>query len=168
MITMSERLVRVKVQGGRASQAPPLGPTLAQLGLNVAEVVSKINELTKAFEGLEVGVDIYVNTSTKDYRIEVKLPTTTSLLLKYAGASGPSGDPRNKKVGNISFEDVVKIVLMKKPDLNAKTLRAAVKSVVSTASTIGLTVDGKEPKQVLKEINEGLYDEVLKKYEGMW
>ncbi len=165
---MSERLVRVKVQGGKASQAPPLGPTLNQLGLNVSEVVSKINELTKGFEGMEVNVNIYVNPQTKEYRIEVKSPTTTSLLLKFAGVQQPSGDPAHKKVGDISFDKIVEVSILKKNDLTAKTLKSAVKSIISTAGSIGLTINGKDFKQVLKEVDEGLYDEILKKYESKW
>jgi large subunit ribosomal protein L11 len=165
---MSERLVRVRVEGGKASQAPPLGPTLKQFGLDVNEVVSKINELTKDFEGLEVRVDIYVNPATKEYRVEVKSPTTTSLLLKFAGVQQPSGDPAHKKVGNISFEKVVEVAILKRNELNAKTLKSAVKSVISTAGSIGLTIDNKEFKQVLKEVDEGLYDEILQKYESRW
>lgn len=163
---MSEKLIRVKVQGGKASQAPPLGPTLNQLGLNVGEVISKINELTKDFEGMEVNVDIHVNPATKAYRIEVKSPTTSSLLLKFAGVQQPSGDPAHRKVGNISFEDIIKISLLKKNELTAKTLKSAVKSIISTAGSIGLTIDGKDFKQVLEEVNKGLYDEILKKYES--
>ncbi len=165
---MSERLVRVKVQGGKATQAPPLGPTLNQLGLNVAEVVGKINELTKSLEGMEVNVDIYVNPLTKEYRVEVRSPTTSSLLLKFAGVQQPSGDPAHKKVGDISFDKVVEVSILKKHELTAKTLKSAVKSVVSTAGSIGLTIDGKDFKQVLKEVDEGLYDEILKKYESRW
>ncbi|MCS7108192.1 MAG: 50S ribosomal protein L11 [Sulfolobales archaeon] len=165
---MSEKLVRVKVQGGKASQAPPLGPTLNQLGINAVEVINKINELTKGFEGMEINVDIYVNSVTKDYRIEVKSPTTTSLLLKFAGVQQPSGDPAHKKVGDISFDKVVEVSILKKSDLTAKSLKSAVRSVISTAGSIGLTIDGKDFKQVLKEVDEGLYDEVLKKYEGKW
>lgn len=165
---MSEKLIRVKVQGGKASQAPPLGPTLNQLGVNVGEVVSKINELTKDFEGMEVNVDIYVNPVTKNYRIEIKSPTTTSLLLKFAGAQQPSGDPSHKKVGDISFDKVVEVSILKRYELTAKSLKSAVKSVISTAGSIGLTIGGKDFKQVLKEVNEGLYDEILKKYESKW
>ncbi len=165
---MSEKLVRVKVQGGKASQAPPLGPTLSQLGLNVSEVVSKINELTKGFDGMEVNVNIYVNPVTRNYRIEVKTPTTSSLLLKFAGVQQPSGDPAHKKVGDIGFENVIRISILKKSELTAKTLKSAVKSVISTAGSIGLTIDGKDFKQVLEEVNKGLYDEILKKYESEW
>ena len=165
---MPVKMVKVRVQGGKATPAPPLGPTLSQYGLDVAEVVDKINEMTKGFEGLEVTVVIHVDTETKKYDIEVKSPSTTSLLLKFAGASKPSGDPAHNKVGDISLEDVIKVALLKKEDLTAKSLKGAVKSILSTAATIGLTVDGKEPKQVLSEVKEGMHDSLLLKYEEEW
>ena len=165
---MPWRIVRVRVKGGEASSAPPLGPAINQYGLDVAEVVRKINEATKDYKGLEVTVEVLVNPDTKEYKIRVKSPTTTSLLLKFAGASEPSGDPAHKKVGDIKFEDVIKVALLKRKDLNAKSLKAAVKTILSSAATIGLTVEGKEPKQVVKEVTEGKYDSILFKYEEEW
>jgi len=165
---MGVRLVRVRVPGGKATPEPPLGPALQQFGLNVEEVVNKLNELTKHFEGMEVTVDIYVDPETKEYFIEVKSPPTSELLIKAAGASKPSGDPEHQKVGDVSLEDVVKIALMKKKQLTAKTLKAAVKTILSTAQTVGVTVNGKEPRDVLKEVEQGLHDELLLKYEEEW
>lgn len=165
---MAWKTVRLRVKGGEASPAPPLGPSLTKYGLNVSEVVDRINKETEKFKGMEITVDIYINTETKDYRIEVRSPSTTSLLLKAAGADRPSGDPANSKVGNITLEDVIKVAIMKKNDLTAKTLKKAVKTVLSTAATIGLTVDGKEPLEVVKEVEEGQHDDLLIKYEDEW
>ena len=161
-------MIRAKVQGGKATPSPPLGPAISQYGLDVNEVINKINELTKKFEGLEVTVNIYVNTETKEYKIEVKSPTTTSLLLKFAGASSPSGDPAHQKLGDVSLEDIIRIAIMKKNDLTAKSLKAAVKTILSSAATIGVTVNGKEPKDVVREIEKGLHDDLLLKYEDEW
>ena len=165
---MPWRMIRAKVQGGKAAPTPPLGPAISQYGLDVNEVINKINELTKKFEGLEVTVNIYVNTETKEYKIEVKSPTTTSLLLKFAGASSPSGDPAHQKVGDVSLKDIIRIAIMKKNDLTAKSLKAAVKTILSSAATIGVTVNGKEPKDIVREIEKGLHDDLLLKYEDEW
>jgi len=162
------KVIKAQIEGGKASTAPPLGPSLAEVGLNPSEVVEKINEMTKPYEGLTIDVKIYVDLDAKKYRIELGLPTTTSLLLKFAGASEPSGDPMHKKVGNIKLEDVIKIAIMKKPQLTAKSLKAAVKTILGTARAIGLTVEGKDPKQVIKEIEAGVYEELFKKYENQW
>ncbi|RLG80673.1 MAG: 50S ribosomal protein L11 [Thermoprotei archaeon] len=165
---MPWKIVRVRVPGGKASPSPPLGPTISQYGLDVGDVVNKINELTRDYDGLEVTVEIYVDPVTKEYRIDVRSPTTTSLLLRLAGASAPSGDPANKKVGDLKLEDVIKVAILKKNDLNAKSLKAAVKTILSSAATIGLTVNGKEPREVIKDISSGIFDNVLLKYEDEW
>lgn len=165
---MGVKLVRVRVPGGKATPEPPLGPAIQQFGLSVEEVVDKLNELTKHFNGMEVTVDIYVDPDTKEYFIEVRAPPTSELLIKAAGASKPSGDPEHQKVGDVPLEEVIRIALIKKKQLTAKTLKAAVKTILSTAQTVGVTVNGKEPRDVLKELEQGVYDEVLLKYEEEW
>jgi len=162
---MAWKTLKVKIVGGEATSKPPLGPSLAQYGLPINKVISEINELTKSLKGLEVTVNIYIDTERRNYRLEVKSPTTSSLLLKAAGASKPSGDPAHNKVGDLSLEDIIRVVLMKRHELTAKTLKAAVKTVLSTAATIGLTVNGKEPREVIDEVINGLHDELLLKYE---
>jgi len=162
------RVVRLQVEGGKATPAPPLGPTLQQLGLDVARVVDEINTATKIYEGLEVRVDVVIDLDSKEYNIKVKLPTTTSLLLRAAGAEKLSGDPGHNKVGDLDIEKIIEIAILKKPELNAKSLRAAVKTILGTAKSIGITVSGKDPRDVQKEIDKGLYDETLRKYEDRW
>ncbi|MFZ8824185.1 MAG: 50S ribosomal protein L11 [Desulfurococcales archaeon] len=162
------RVVRVQVEGGKASPAPPLGPTLQQLGLDPAKVVDDINRATKNYQGLQVRVDVIVDLDTMKYDLRVKFPTTTSLLLSAAGAKSPSGDPAHKKVGDISLEKAIEIAILKKPELNAKSLKAAVKTILGTARSIGITVNGKDPREVQAEIDRGLHDEIILKYEDKW
>ncbi len=163
-----EKVVTVQVEGGKARPGPPLGPMLSQLGLNVKQVIDEINEKTKQFEGMTIPVKIIVDTKTKKYTIEVGIPTTTALLLKAVGAKEPSGDPMHQKIGDLPFEEIVKITLQKKPQLLAKTLKAGVKTILGSARSIGITVDGKDAKQVTREVDEGLYDAILTKYEPEW
>ncbi|RLG88653.1 MAG: 50S ribosomal protein L11 [Thermoprotei archaeon] len=163
-----EKVVRVQIEAGKATTSPPLGPALADLGLNVSEVIQKINEITKPLEGHIVTVKIVVDLATKEYKIDVKLPTTTSLLLKAVGADRPTGNPAQQKLGNVSLEKIIEIALLKKKELTAKSLKGAVKTILGSAHTLGILVDGKEPKQLIKEIDEGLYNDVLLKYEEKW
>jgi len=95
-------------------------------------------------------------------------PTVTELLLKAVGASEPSGDPVNKKIGDLPFERIVEIAIEKKPDLLAKSLKAAVKTILGSARSIGITVNGKDPKIVSKEVDQGVYDDILARYEDKW
>jgi len=161
------KVVNLKIKGGEASEKQ-LGPTISQLGLDVKEVVEEINRKTKKFEGMEVKIKLIVDEETKEYEIEIKPPTTTELLLKAVGASKPSGDPMLQRIGDLPFEKIVEIAIMKKPDLLAKSLKAAVKTILGSARSIGITVDGRDPKQVVREVEEGLYDAVLAKYEEEW
>lgn len=162
------RVINVKVKGGEASPAPPLSDSLKKVGLDVNKVVEEINKVTARYKGFEVQVKIIVDEDTKEYEIEVKPPTTTELLLKAVGAKEPSGDPMHQKIGDLPFEKIVEIAVMKKPGLTAKTLKAAVKTILGSARSIGITVDGKDPKQVTREVEEGVYDAVLSKYEEEW
>lgn len=161
-------MIRALVEGGKASPAPPLGPALQQLGIDPAAVVDEINRATKIYEGLQVRVDVIVDLDTMGYDIRIKLPTTSSLLLGAARAEAPSGDPAHKKIGNLPLEKAVEIAVLKKPELNAKSLKAAVKTILGTARSIGLTVEGKDPRDVQTEIDRGVYDDLISKYEERW
>ncbi|AHC51697.1 50S ribosomal protein L11 [Sulfolobus acidocaldarius SUSAZ] len=165
---MPTKTIKIMVEGGSAKPGPPLGPTLSQLGLNVQEVVKKINDVTAQFKGMSVPVTIEIDSSTKKYDIKVGVPTTTSLLLKAINAQEPSGDPAHKKIGNLNLEQIADIAIKKKPQLSAKTLTAAIKSLLGTARSIGITVEGKDPKDVIKEIDQGKYNDLLTNYEQKW
>ena len=103
-------------------------------------------------------------------------PSTTQLLLKALGRSMKdlekvSSEPMSQRMGRLGdlpFEKIVEIAIEKKPDLLAKSLKAAVKTILGSARSLGITVDGKDPKQVTREVEEGLYDAVLAKYEKKW
>ncbi len=162
------KVVKVQVEGGKASPAPPLGPALTDAGLNVNEVIEKINKMTGEYKGYILTVKIIVDLDSKSYNIELELPTVTSLLLSAAKVSEPSGDPMHKKIGNIGMEDVARIAILKKPELNTKSLKAAIKMILSSARTIGLTVENRDPKDVIKDVDRGVYDEIIRKYEESW
>lgn len=163
-----EKVMTIQIEGGAAKPGPPLGPTLSSLGLNVKKVIDEINEKTKDFKGMTIPVKITVNMSTKEYKIEVGIPTITAILLKEAGASEPSGDPEHKKIGDLKLEQIVEIAVRSKPKLLSKNLESAVKSILGSAKSIGLTVEGKNPKDIIKEINEGKHKELLEKYESKY
>ena len=95
-------------------------------------------------------------------------PTTTELLLKAVGASEPTGDPAHKKLGDLPLEKIIEIAIEKRPDLLSRSLKAAVKTVLGSARSLGITVNGKDPKAVTEEIEQGVHDELLKSYESAW
>jgi len=159
------QVVEVLITGGKATPGPPLGPAIGPLGLNVKKVVDEINKATKQYEGLRVPVKIIVDVETKEFEVEVGMPTTSALIVKEAGIEKGSGNPGGETSGNLTFEQVVKIAKIKMPSLLAKSLKAAVKEIVGTCLSMGVTIEGKNPKTVLREIDEGVYDEVIRRAE---
>ncbi|MEM4603319.1 MAG: hypothetical protein QW842_05915, partial [Candidatus Nezhaarchaeales archaeon] len=79
-----------------------------------------------------------------------------------------SSSPAKQKIGNLSLEQVIKIALIKRPNLLAKTLKAATKEILGTCLSLGITVEGKNPKEVQKEIDAGVYDNIFAKYGDEW
>lgn len=165
---MAVRVVNVKFPGGQAAQAKDKLEQLEEYGIDVEKLIEELNELTSIYKGFDITVKIAVDTDTGEYDLEVKPPTTTEILLKMVGAKEPSGDPMHQKIGDLPFEKIVEIAILKKPSLNAKTLKAAVKTILGSARSIGITVNGKDAKQVTQEVESGVYDAVLAKYEDEW
>ena len=155
------------VEGGEASAGPPLGPELGPLPADVGEVVSAINDKTKDFEGMEVPVDVEVDEETGDFEIEVGTPPVAQLIFDELGISGGSGEPNKNKVADLDFETVCKVARMKSSDLLAMDLRGAVKEVIGSAQSAGITVEGKDAYDVQQEIDEGKYDDRLESEEGI-
>ncbi|MDV3104167.1 50S ribosomal protein L11 [Thermococcus waiotapuensis] len=160
------QVVEVLVEGGKASPGPPLGPAIGPLGLNVKQVVDEINKATKEFEGMQVPVKIIVeDPQKKTFRIEVGVPPTSQLIKKELGIPKGSGEPVRSPVGNLTMEQVIKIAKAKRGQMLAASLKAAAKEVIGTALSMGVTVEGKDPREVQKEIDEGVYDELFAKAE---
>lgn len=154
-------VLELLVDGGKASSGPPVGPALGPLGLNIMQVVKEINDKTKAFEGMKVPVKLTINTKTKAYDISVGTPPTSSLILRELGLEKGSQNPREDKVGNLKMEQARKIALMKRDSLLGGSLTEKVKEVVGTCISMGVTVEGKDPREVQQEINDGVFDSVL-------
>ncbi len=152
---MPKQVVEVLVEGGNATPGPPLGPALGPLGVNVAQVVKAINEKTAAFKGMKVPVKIIVDTSTRQFEIEVGTPPTSALILKELGAEKGASDPRQEKIGDLSLEQVIKIARLKRQNMLAATLKKAVKEVLGTCVSMGVTCMGKDPREVQKMIDAG-------------
>ena len=157
-----KKVVEALVSGGKATAGPPLGPALGPLGVNVMAIVNKINELTHDFSGIKVPVKVIVDVETKDFEIEVGTPPTVALIVKELGIEKGSGKPNVEKVGNLTMEQVKKIAKVRMGKSYAKTLKAAAKEVLGVCVSMGVTVDGKEPKEVQKEIDAGVYDAILR------
>jgi large subunit ribosomal protein L11 len=151
-------MVEALVPGGKASAGPPLGPALGPLGVNVAQVVAKINEQTKDLNGMQVPVKVIVKSRT-EFEIEVGTPPTSALIIKEIGVEKGSGD--KTIVGNLTMEQVLKIANIKRKGLLSKSMKNAASEVIGTAGSLGATVDGMPSKEAQLAVASGKYDEIL-------
>src|SRR4030065_697873 len=113
--------LEVLVGGGRAPPAPPLGPALGPMGVNVIQVVNAMNKKTRGFAGMKVPVTLLVDPKNKSFEIKVGTPPTTALIVKELGVEKGSGSPKSTKVGNLKVEQALKIAEMKKDSMLGKT-----------------------------------------------
>jgi large subunit ribosomal protein L11 len=110
---MSEQIVEVMIEGGKASAGPPIGTSLGPLKINVANVVEQINEKTKEMAGMQVPVKITVDTDTKDFEIGVGKPPASALIKKELGIEKGSGEAGTERAGDLTEEQAKKIARVK-------------------------------------------------------
>jgi large subunit ribosomal protein L11 len=159
-------VLTLNIKGGQA-KAEDLSKA-AGYGFSPDELSAKINEKTQLLKGVDIKVVVHLYPKARRFFIEVQPPSTTVLLLKKAGASEPSGDPAHKKVGDIKMKDVIEVAISKKHELNTTDLKKAVKTILGSARSIGLTVEGLDPKEVTAKLERGEYDSLLREYENIW
>lgn len=163
-----KEIIDTLVDGGKAAPGPALGPKLSIMKINVQDVFKKINEKTKEYSGMKVPVKIIIDKKTKQFEITVGTPPVSSLIKKELGIELAKITEEEKTagkttVGNLTFDKVVKIAKLKQEELLANDLKSAVKQVVGTANSLtGVQIEGKRPKDVIKEIDEGKFDGFLK------
>jgi large subunit ribosomal protein L11 len=159
---MSEKkVVELIVSGGQANAGPPLGPALGPLGVNIVAIVNKINEITKEYAGMKVPVKISVDTEDKTFEVSVGTPTASALLVAELKVEKGSGTPNTVKIGDLTMEQMVKIAKIKGPQLLAPTLKKATKELLGTCVSLGVTVEGKDPREVQKEVDAGNYEQLF-------
>jgi large subunit ribosomal protein L11 len=151
-------VVQVLIPGGKATPGPPIGPSLGPLGINVKKVVDDMNAQTASYNGMMVPVTIIVDDN-KNVTLEVGTPPTSALILMEAGLE--KGSSTGDVVGNLTIKQTIKIAGMKREKSLSYELRNTVKEVLGTCVSMGISVDGKTPKEVQREIDEGNYDSQL-------
>ncbi|TFG10413.1 50S ribosomal protein L11 [Candidatus Thorarchaeota archaeon] len=160
---MSQQEIRVEaiVEGGKASGGPPIGPALGPTGVNIFQVVQKINEATKEFAGLKVPVTIIVDPQSKEFDVEVGIPPTSALILKELDVSQGSGTPNTDYVGDLSIEQVKNVARAKAMDLTALDMKSAAMIVSGTCVSMGVKIEGMTAKEFQQEVRGGKWDEQL-------
>jgi len=150
------------VTGGGASAGPPLGPALGPLGVNIMEIINAINDKTKDFEGMKVPVTVSVDPDTKKWDIEIGIPSSAALVLKEAGIQKGSGTSGTEWVADVTIDAIIKVANTKLEKSYATSLKSVAKTIIGTCLALGIKVEGKTPKEITVEINEGKWDEKLK------
>ena len=133
--------IKLQIQAGAATPAPPVGPALGQHGVNIMEFVKAYNDATADKLGNVIPVEITVYED-RSFTFITKTPPAAELIKKAAGVQKGSGEPHKTKVAKLSTDQLREIAEMKMPDLNAGSVEAAANTVAGTARSMGVTVEG--------------------------
>ena len=152
---MSE--ISALIEGGKATAGAPLGPALGPLGVNIGEVVAKINEKTKNYAGMKVPVTVEVN-SNKTYEIVVGSPPTSALILKEVNTKKGGANQKTDNVGSLTMDQVKKLAEMKLVALTSSTVYAAAREIIGTCNSMSVMIDGKHAKEVQQEFKAGKWN----------
>ena len=150
--------IEVLVPGGQVDPGPPLGPELGPTPVDVQAVVQQINDETAAFDGTEVPVTVEYEEDGS-FEIEVGVPPTAELIKDEAGFETGSGEPHEEFVADLSVDQIKQIAEQKQSDLLAYDLKNAAKEVVGTCTSLGVTIEGNNPREFKERIDEGEYDD---------
>lgn len=156
---MAKEKIEVLIQGGKATAAPPLGPALGPMGVNIGEVVGAINEKTKSFAGMQVPVTVTIDTDTKQFEISVGTPPASGLIKKEAGIQKGTDNPKTTFVADLTIEQVKKVAEMKSDALLGKDLKMKCKEIIGTCNAMGVTVEGMKGIDAGKALDEGKFDD---------
>ncbi|HHV37452.1 MAG TPA: 50S ribosomal protein L11 [Candidatus Cloacimonetes bacterium] len=137
----AESILKLQLPAGKATPAPPVGPALGQVGVNIPEFCRQFNERTQDQPGMIFPVVIYIQKN-KSFTFEVKTPPASVLIKKEAGLAKGSSEPNKDKVGKITRAQIRSIAELKLKDMNCHSLESAMSMIAGTARSMGVTVDG--------------------------
>ena len=132
--------IKLQIEAGKASPAPPVGPALGSAGINIMQFVKEFNDRTASQAGFIIPVVITVYKD-KTFEFITKVPPAAVLIKKAAGIQKGSGKPNKEKVAKLTKEQVRAIAEQKMPDLNAASIEAAMSMIAGTARSMGVTVE---------------------------
>ncbi|MCC7441476.1 MAG: 50S ribosomal protein L11 [Bdellovibrionales bacterium] len=131
--------IKLQIPGGQANPAPPVGPALGQRGVNIMEFCKAFNAKTQDMKGTIIPVIITVY-SDRSFTFITKTPPASVLLFKAAKIEKGSGEPNKTKVGKVTKKQVEEIAKTKMPDLNAGSVEAAMRTIMGSARSCGITI----------------------------
>jgi len=153
--------IKLLVDGGEMKPGPVVGQQLGPIGINIGEVISKVNQATSEFKGMKVPITLDIAPKTKKFEIEVSSPPTSELLKKELGIEKGSGEHKKLTVANSSIEDIIKISKIKCQNMLSKEFKSSVKSVVGSCVSMGVLVENKQGVEIEKDIDNGIFDKEI-------
>ena len=135
-----KNIIKLQIEAGKATPAPPVGPALGSAGINIMQFVKEFNDRTANQPGMTIPVVITVYKD-KSFEFITKVPPVAVLIKKAAGILKGSGKPNKEKVAKLTKDQVKAIAEQKMPDLNAASIEAAMSMVAGTARSMGVTVE---------------------------
>ena len=158
---MAKQSVDVLIEGGKATAAPPLGPALGPLGVNIGQVVAEINKKTASFKGMQVPVKVNVDSDTKEFDISIGTPPASALIKKEAGVTKCAANAKTEKVADLSIVQIIKIAKMKEDNLLGKNLKQKIKEILGTCQSMGILIEGLDAHAAILEVNAGKFDKEI-------
>lgn len=155
--------IKLLVEGGEMKPGPALSQKIGPLGLNLGKIISDVNKATSNFKGIKVPVILDIDTRTKNFTVKTLTPPTSELLKKELALEKGSQMPNKIKVANVAIETIIKVAKIKHQDMLTENFKAAVKSVLGSCVSLGILVESKDPKEVIEEVDKGIYDELINK-----
>jgi large subunit ribosomal protein L11 len=149
--------IKLLVEGGVMKPGPSLSQKLGPIGINVSQVIQRVNEATKDFKGLKVPVELDVDPSTKDFEVKVFSPPVSELLKRELGIEKGAALQKKQCVANASIEQIISVAKTKFPNMLAKDLKAAVKTVIGTCGSLGILIENQPASHLGHQIEGGKF-----------
>lgn len=153
--------IKLLVDAGAMTPGPAIGQQLGPMGINIGEVISKVNQATSQFKGMKVPAVLDINPKTKEFSVYVSSPPTSELLKKELSIEKGSGDHKKETVANASIEQLITVAKTKHPNMLAKEFKSAVKSVAGSCASIGILIENKPTIEILEDIDKGVFDKEI-------
>lgn len=158
---MAKETIDVLIEGGKATAAPPLGPALGPMGVNIGEVVGQINAKTKDFAGMKVPVRVIIDKDTKEFEIKIGTPPASALIKSEAKIKKGAANALTDKVADLKIEQILKIAKMKSDSLLGKDDIQKCREIVGTCQSMGIMIEGMSAQEFLQEMKKGKYDQKI-------
>ncbi|MEM4318588.1 MAG: hypothetical protein QW244_02245 [Candidatus Pacearchaeota archaeon] len=156
-------IIKLLVEAGNMKPNPAISQKLGPLGINMGKVIAEVNKATASYANLKVPVELDINTATKEFKVNVLTPPTSELLKKELNIKKASPMPPSIYVGNLAIEQIINIAKKKTDLLNLKVLKSTIKSVLGTCVSSGILVESKSAKDIIDDVNKGVYDGLIEK-----